>query len=92
MTRLAPAAVMWTWDASAPGAGGSGVCDDEGAARRAASEWMRAHGAAAGVAREVRLAVSARTLMQSHEPTGVALRARRGRDGSVRWTPARNAA
>ena len=92
MTRLAPAAVMWTWDASAPGAAGSGVCGDEERARRAASEWMRDHGAAAGVAREVRLAVGALTLVPQHEPTGVALRARRGRDGSVRWTPARNAA
>ena len=83
---------MWTWDASAPGAGGSGVCDDEDQARRAASAWMRAHGAAAGVAREVRLAVGARTLLPHHEPTGVALRARRGRDGWVRWASTREAA
>jgi hypothetical protein len=92
VTRLAPPAVMWTWDASAPGAAGSGVCSNEERARRAASEWMRDHGAAAGVATQVRLAVGARTLMQIHQPTGVALRARRGRGGSVRWTPARNAA
>jgi hypothetical protein len=85
MTRLAPVGVMWTWDSSAPGAAGGGVCDDEDQARRAASSWMLAHGAAAGVAREVRLAVGARTLLPHHEPTGVALRASRGRDGRVRW-------
>ena len=82
---------MWTWEASVPGAGGSGVCDDERQARRAASAWMRAYGAAAGVAREVRLAVGARTLLPQHEPTGVALRAHRGRDGRVRWASARDA-
>jgi hypothetical protein len=84
--------VLWTWEASAPGAGGSGVCDDEHQVRRAASAWMRAHGATAGVAREVWLAVGARTLLPRHEPTGVMLRARRGQDGSVRWESARDAA
>jgi hypothetical protein len=92
MTRLAPVVVMWTWDASAPGVAGSGVCDDRGEARRAAAAWIRAHGAAAGVAREVRLAVGARTLLPHHEPTGVALRARLGRDGQVRWAYDRDAA
>jgi hypothetical protein len=85
MTRLAPVAVMWTWDASAPGVAGAGVCDDEDRARRAAAEWMRANGADSGSAAEVRLAAGGRTLVPHHEPTGVALRARRGRDGRVRW-------
>jgi hypothetical protein len=92
MTRLAPAALMWTWDASAPGTGGSGVCGDEDQARRAASAWMRAHGAAAGVATQVRLALGAQTLMAGHEPTGVTLRARRCPDGQVRWAFDRDAA
>jgi Xaa-Pro aminopeptidase len=88
MTRLAPVAVMWTWDASAPGVAGAGVCDDEDQARRATTSWMLAHGAADGVARQVRLSVGARTLLPHHEPTGVAFRARRGRDGRVRWASA----
>jgi hypothetical protein len=83
---------MWTWDASAPGAGGSGVCGNEGAARRAASAWMLAHGARTATAREVLLALGARTLQPRHEPTGTAFRARRGQDGRVTWAPARDAA
>jgi hypothetical protein len=84
--------VLWTWDASAPGTAGSGVCDDEGQALRAASAWMRAHGGSAGVVTQVRLAVGARTLLLHHEPTGVALQARRGRDGRVTWAYVRDAA
>ena len=83
---------MWTWDASGPGAGGSGVCDDEDQARRVASAWMRANGADSGTATEVQLAVGARTLLPRHEPTGKALRAHRGRDGRVRWVSAPDAA
>lgn len=84
--------VLWTWDASAPGTAGSGVCDDEGQALRAASAWMRAHGAAAGVAREVQLALSARTLLPRHEPTGLRLTGHRCHDGQVRWASAPDAA
>jgi len=84
--------VLWTWDAAAPGAAGSGVCDDENHVRRAASAWMRAHGAAACVATQVRLGVGSRTLMQSHEPTGITLTGRLDRDGRVRWESARDAA
>jgi hypothetical protein len=53
---------------------------------------MRAHGAAAGVATQVRLALVAQTLMAGHEPTGVTLRARRCPDGQVRWAFDRDAA
>jgi hypothetical protein len=49
--------VVWTWDASEPGAGGSGVCADPDSAARA---WMRAHQADAGLVEE-----ASRTIAQS---------------------------
>jgi hypothetical protein len=78
--------VLWTWESSAPGVDGGGVSDDPGQALRTASAWIRANGAESGRAAEVLLAVG------DHEPTGVALRALRGPDGSVRWASARDAA
>lgn len=78
---------LWTWEASAPGAAAAGVCDDMGQARRAASGWMQAHGADAGMLEEVQLVIGARGLLQRHERTGVTLRARRDRGGRVRWRP-----
>ena len=83
--------VLWAWEASAPGVAASGVCDDMGRARRAAAEWMRDHGADAGLVEQVRLAIGASSLLPHHERTGIALRARRYRDGRVRWRPARTA-
>ena len=80
--------MLWAWEASASGAAAAGVCDDIGQARRAASQWMRANGADAGLVEEVRLAIGAGSLLPHHERTGVALRARRYRDGRVRWRPA----
>lgn len=77
--------VMWAWEASAPGTAAAGVCDDIDRARRAASRWMRAHGADAALLEEVRLAIGVKTLLLHHERTGVALHARRYRDGRVRW-------
>ena len=68
---------LWAWEASAPGAAAVGVCDDMGQARRAASRWMRANSADTGLLEEVRLAISAQSLLPHHERTGVALRARR---------------
>jgi hypothetical protein len=84
--------VLWTWESSAPGVAGSGVCEDKGRAQRTASAWMRANGADSGSAAEVRLAAGARTLVPHHEPTGVALRARLGPNGRVRWESARETA
>lgn len=78
---------LWAWESSAPGAAAAGVCDDMGQARRTASSWMRAHGADAGMLEEVQLTISARSLLPRHERTGVALRARRDRNGRVRWRP-----
>ena len=80
--------VLWAWEASAPGVAASGVCGDICQARHAASAWMRAHDADAGLLEEVRLAIGAGSLLPHHERTGVALRARRYRDGRVRWRPA----
>ena len=79
---------MWAWAASAPGAAAAGVCGDIGQAQRAASRWMRAYGADAGLLEEVRLAISAENLLPRHKRTGTALRARRYRDGRIRWRPA----
>jgi hypothetical protein len=76
---------MWAWEATAPGSAAAGVSDDIGRARRAATEWMRSHGADAALLEEVRLAIAAGSLLPHHERTGVALRARRYRDGRVRW-------
>lgn len=80
--------LLWSWSASGPETSASGVCHDLARARRTAAEWMRAHGADAALLEEVRLAIGARSLLSHHERTGVALRARRGRDGRVRWRPA----
>lgn len=82
--------VMWTWDSSAPAAAGSGVCGEVGQAQRAASAWMRANGADSGTVEQVRLAVGAGNLLTRHEPTGVILRARRYRNGRVRWAAPRS--
>lgn len=79
---------MWAWSSSAPGAAACGVSDDIGRAQRAAAGWMRAHGADAGLLEQVRLAVSAASLVPHHERTGVALLARRSRDGRIRWRAA----
>lgn len=84
--------VLWTWDSSAPGVEGGGVCGEEDQAKRAAVAWMLAHGAESGLVELVRLAVGARSLQPRHEPAGVTLEARRGRDGRVRWATARDAA
>ena len=78
---------LWAWEASAPGAAASGVSDDMSRAQRAASWWMRAHGADAGLLEEVRLAIGAGSLLPDHERTGVTLRARRYANGRVRWLP-----
>lgn len=80
--------LLWAWESSTPGAAAAGVCDDFGRAQRAAAEWMEAHGAAAGLLEQVRLAIGAGSLLPHHEPTGRALRASRGRDGRVRWESA----
>jgi hypothetical protein len=80
--------LLWAWQATAPGAAASGVCGDAGRARRAAAEWMRANGADAGLVEEVRLAIGAGSLLPHHERTGTVLRARRRRDGRVRWESA----
>jgi hypothetical protein len=83
---------VWAWSASAPGAAASGVSDDIGRAQRAASGWMREHGADAGLLEEVRLAIGAGSLAPRHERTGAVLRGRRYRNGRVRWSsPARAA-
>lgn len=82
---MAAVIVLWTWESSAPGAGGGGVCDDEGRARRAASAWMQANGADSGSVTMVQLAIGAQSLLPHHEPTGIALQAHRGRDGRVGW-------
>jgi hypothetical protein len=84
--------VMWTWESSAFAAAGSGVCGDKGRAKRAASAWMREHGADCGVVEQVRLAVGAGSLLTRHEPMGVTLWARRDRRGRVRWATARSSA
>lgn len=64
------------------------MCDDVAQAQRTASAWMRANGADTGLITQVRLAVGT-ALLARHEPTGTVLRARRGRDGWVRWAPGR---
>jgi hypothetical protein len=93
VTAPAAVTVMWTWDASGPGAAASGVCGEAGDAQRAASEWMRANGADSGLVEQVRLALGAGgNLATRHEPTGVTLRASRGQDGQVRWEAARRSA
>ena len=83
---------LWAWEASAPGVAAAGICGDFGQARRAASRWMKAHRADAGLLEEVRLAIGTRSLLTRHERTGVALRARRCRDGRVRWRLSSSAA
>jgi hypothetical protein len=80
--------MLWTWEASAPGRAAAGVCDDMERAQRAAAEWMCAHDADAGVLEEVRLVLGAGSLLTRHERTGRVLRARRYRDGRVRWRAA----
>lgn len=80
--------ILWAWEASAPGAAASGICDDADRAQQAASQWMRAHGADSGLLEQVRLAIGAASLLPHHERTGIALRARRYRDGRIRWQPA----
>ena len=79
---------LWAWSASAPAAAASGVSCDMGRAQRAAAQWMRANGADAGLVEEVQLAIGAASLLPHHERTGTALRARRYRDGRVRWRSA----
>lgn len=64
--------VLWTWDASAPGAGGSGVSADPNSAREAARAWMRANQADAGLVEEVQMAVGSGTLLTRYERTGTA--------------------
>lgn len=81
--------LLWAWQASVPGAAASGVSGDMGRAQRAASQWMRANGADAGLLEEVRLAIGAGSLLVDHERTGTALRARRYRNGRIRWRTAR---
>lgn len=80
--------LLWAWEATAPGAAASGISDDIGRAQRAASRWMRANGAYAGLVEEVRLAIGAGSLLTHLERTGTALQARRYPDGRVRWRPA----
>ena len=80
--------LLWAWQSSVPGAAASGVSDDIGRAQRAASQWMREHGANAGLLEEVRLAIGAGSLLVGHERTGTALRGRRYRDGRIRWLSA----
>jgi hypothetical protein len=77
--------MLWVWEASAPGAAASGVCGDVGQAQCAAAGWMRANGADAALLEQVRLAISAGSLMPHHERTGTVLRARRYSNGRIRW-------
>jgi hypothetical protein len=62
--------IMWAWESSAPGAAASGVCADADSAQRAASAWMRANGADAGLLEEVLLVLGAGSLLTRHERTG----------------------
>lgn len=79
---------LWSWSAVAPGVAASGVSGDMSRAQRAAAGWMRANGADAGLLEEVRLAIGAGSLLPHHERTGTVLRARRYRDGRIRWRAA----
>ncbi len=74
---------LWAWEAIAPGAAASGVCDDIGRARRAASAWIREHEAYTGLVEQVRMAVLGEDLLPCYERTGLALRAKRHSDGRV---------
>jgi hypothetical protein len=47
--------IAWTWDSSAPDAGGCGVSDGEDGAMAAAAAWMREHAATVAHAEPVRL-------------------------------------
>jgi len=77
--------MLWIWEASAPRTAASGVCGDVGQAQRAAAERMRANGADTALLEQVRLAISAGSLMPNHERTGTILQARRYSDGRIRW-------
>ena len=77
--------LLWTWKVSGHGTEASGVCGERDRAKHEVSEWMLAHSIDAGRVEQVRLAFGSGNMLTRHEPTGIALRARRGRDGRVRW-------
>jgi hypothetical protein len=78
--------IMWTWEASVPGAAGGGASADETRARRAAAAWMRDHGANTAVLEQVRLAVGM-SLLPVYERTGLILAGRLYQNRRVTWTP-----
>jgi hypothetical protein len=74
----------WTWESSAPGAGGCGVSGDEEDAKAAATAWMRKHQATAARAEPVQLDV----MESAYVPAGRAIEAAAHDDNQITWHPA----
>lgn len=74
----------WTWESSAPGAGGCGVSGDEEDAKAAAVAWMLEHQATAGRAEPVRLDV----MESAYVPAGQAIEAAAHDGNRITWQPA----
>jgi len=75
----------WAWEATALGAGGCGVSDDEDRARRAAEAWLAAHPGAVAVIDTARLAYGTSTLAACWARDGRPARSRRLPDGRITW-------
>ena len=78
--------MLWAWESAAPLAAGCGLSDDWRRALRAASQWMRQHGADRAVLEEVML-LSEDAITPLYLPIGSlrALEAYRDQLGRVRW-------
>jgi hypothetical protein len=74
----------WTWESSAPDAGGCGVSGDEDGAKAAAVAWMREHEATAARAEPVQLDV----MEWAYVPAGQAIEAAALDDNQITWQPA----
>lgn len=81
----------YVWDATADGAAGCGVSDDEDRARKAAEEWLKANPDGTAILSPARLTDGTAALSSHWDTVGRAKRSRRVGGGRIVWTriPAR---
>lgn len=77
--------IGWAWDGTAAGAGGCGVSDDEGKARKAAEAWLAANPGGTAVLGPARLTDGTAALSAHWDMIGREKRSRRMNDGRIVW-------
>lgn len=77
--------IAYTWEAAGPARRRMGVTDDRLTAQRTAAACLRNGNATTARVDEARVDLGIVTLTSGYVPTGKAWRARKSKDGRIRW-------